>query len=209
MSPWRQYRPINTDEFFVVGVDTAQGGNDYSVATFFSKTNLDVPLIYHSNVLATELTNRVHPVLERVFDVTGMAPVIAYEVNAGGVFEQERLATLNRANKYRIYTMKTYGNIENPVEKKLGWITNSATRPAMLADLKEAIDQKLFRIYDKPTINELYSFIINKQGKPEAENGSHDDIVMSLAIAYQLYQTESPIINNIYPLYNKKKWVIG
>src|SRR5882672_4203730 len=208
MSPWRQYREISNDEFFVVGVDTAQGGNDYSVATFFSKTNLDVPLIYHANVLATEMTNRILPVLERIYDITGIAPVVAYESNAGGVFELERLATLNRANKYRIYTMMTYGSVQNAEEKKIGWNTNTATRPKMLADLKEAIDNQLIRIYDKATINELYSFIINKQGKAEAENGAHDDIVMSLAIAYQLAQTELPIKVGFTQTYNKTKWAI-
>jgi hypothetical protein len=208
MNGFRQYRELSEDDFLVVGCDTSQGGNDYSTSVFISKTHLDIPLIYQSNTLATDMTNRLVPVLERIYDKTLKAPVIAYERNAGGVFEFERLATLNRANKYRIYTMMTYGDIANAAEKKIGWDTNTATRPKMLADLKDAVDHQLLRIYDKPLINELYSFIINKQGKPEAEQGSHDDLVMACAIAWQLQQSETPKIESNYMPYNKSKWTI-
>jgi hypothetical protein len=184
------------------------GGNDYSTATFLSKTHLDIPLIFHSNVLATDMTNRLHPVLEKIHDTTGIAPVIAYERNNGGVFEIERLASMNRANKYRIYTMMTYGDIQNSEERKLGWSTNTATRPKMLGELKEAVDQRLLTIYDKPLLTEMYSFIINKQGKAEAEVGAHDDLVMSTAIAWQLYQTENAVRHNVYKPYNRDKWSI-
>jgi hypothetical protein len=61
--------------------------------------------------------------------------------------------------------------------------------------LKEAIDKKLLTLYDKPTINELFSFIIKQTEtawKAQAESGAHDDLVMSLAGVWQLYQTEQP-----------------
>src|SRR6185503_5947948 len=106
---FRQYREIENGEFIVVGSDTSQGGNDYSTSVFLSKTHLDIPLVYQSNTLATDMTNRIHPILERIYDITQRAPVIAYESNAGGIFEFERLASLNRSNKYRLYTMMTYG----------------------------------------------------------------------------------------------------
>ena len=75
--------------------------------------------------------------------------------------------------------------------KKYGWDTNTATRPAMLSQLKEAIDKKLLRVYDKITIEEMYSFVVVRTTasvKAQAEAGMHDDLVMSLAIAWQLYQ---------------------
>lgn len=190
---FRQYRNLSAGEFIVVGVDTSTGVNDYCSAQFLSKTNLDVPLIFHSRILATEMTNKLFPVLEKIHDITGVSPVVAYERNAGGVFELERLAMLNKNNKYRIYLTKNVGNIENPNEKKIGWDTNSATRPHMLSQLKEAVDTHLFKIYDKPTVNEMFSFIISRTSsmqKAQAEAGAHDDLIMSLAIAWQLYQTE-------------------
>ena len=70
----------------------------------------------------------------------------------------------------------------------------------MLQDLKEAIDNVLLRVYDSITVNELFSFIVNQTAsswKAQAESGAHDDLIMALAIAWQLYQQEpSPAVIN-------------
>lgn len=194
----RKYRSYKPGEFIVVGVDTAWGGTDYCSAQFLSKTHLDIPTVYHSKVLASEMTPIIHAELERIYDETKVKPVVAYERNNGGVAEIERLATLNRLGKYRIYIEKRYlaTNANEEASVKLGWTTSSATRPLMLSMLKECIDTKLITIYDKPTINEMFSFIISQTSsswKAQAEQGAHDDLIMALAIAWQLYQTENPI----------------
>jgi phage terminase large subunit len=193
---FRRYRDYKQGEFYVVGVDTSWGGTDYCSAQFLSKTHLDVPTVYHSKVLATEMTPLIHNELERIYDETKVKPVVAFERNNGGVAEIERLATLNRNGKYRIYTEKTnIGTTDSMAETvKLGWTTSSASRPTMLSMLKEAIDSKLIRVYDKPTITEMFSFIISQTSsswKAQAEQGAHDDLIMALAIAWQLYQTEN------------------
>ena len=129
--------------------------------------------------------------LERISEATGLPPTIAYERQNGGLFEMERLASLNKTNKYRIFNMPTYGSITNPPVKKLGWDTNTATRPKMLGDLKDAIDNKLIKLYDQRTVDEMFSFIVVQTStawKAQAEQGAHDDLVMSLAIAWQLQQ---------------------
>jgi hypothetical protein len=71
----------------------------------------------------------------------------------------------------------------------MGHDTNSATRPTMLAHLKDAIDNQLITIYDKMTIEEMFSFVVKMtpggNWKAEAEVGAHDDLIMSLAGAWQ------------------------
>lgn len=195
---FRKYRPYDPGEFYVVFADTAWGGTDYCAAQFLSKTKLDVPVVYHSKVLASEMTPLIHLELEKIYDRTKVKPVVAFERNNGGIAEIERLATLNRLGKYRIYLEKTNVGSTSSTEDgvRLGYSTTSATRPTMLSMLKEAIDNRLITIYDKPTVNEMFSFIISQTSsswKAQAENGAHDDLIMSLAGAWQLYQTENPI----------------
>lgn len=188
---FRQYRPIEKGEFILIGADPAAGLGDYCAAHFLSKTKVDIPLIYHSKTIATDMTNLIYPVIERIFDKTGVKPVIAYERNNGGVFEMERLASMNRLGKFKLFKMPTKGRQDPPDAVKYGWDTNTATRPAMLGELKEAIDNKVLNIYDEVTITELYSFVVvqtTSTRKAQAEQGMHDDLVMSLAIAWQLYQ---------------------
>lgn len=190
---WRQYREIQRGEFFVVFADTSAGLGDSCAVQFLSKTKIDVPLVYSEKIIATEMTNKIYPVIERIYDITGIKPVVAYERNNGGVFEIERLATLNRSGKFEIFKMPNMGRDDNPEPTKLGWDTNTATRPTMLQDLKNVIDNMVLRLYDRQTIDELYSFIVTQSSssyKAQAESGAHDDLVMSLAGAWQMYQIE-------------------
>ncbi len=195
---FRRYRDWQPGEFVVVFADTAAGGSDWCAAQFLSKTQLDFPVVFHSKVLATEMTPQLHLELERIFDKTHVKPVIAYERNNGGVFEIERLATLNRNDKYTIYQQKQNVGTTQLVSDtpKLGWDTTSATRPTMLQMWKEAFDKKLVKIYDRPTVNEHFSFVVvqtSSSWKAQAESGAHDDLVMSCAGAWQLYQSETPV----------------
>lgn len=200
MNRIRQYRDLEPGEFIVVGADTAAGGPDYCAAQFLSTDHLDVPLVYHNKALATEMTPDMVKILEKVQDITGVKPVVAYERNNGGVFEMERLSRLNKQQKYRIYQMMQFGrNKDMKLANKLGWDTNSATRPKMLSDLKEAIDSRLFKIYDEKTIEELFSFVTVQTAsswRAQAETNAHDDLIMSLAIAWQLYHSEHKPVNN-------------
>lgn len=194
---FRKYRNFEPGEFIICFADTAAGGGDYCAAHFLSKERLDIPLVYHKKVIATEMTPLLHEELESIYDQTGVKPVVAFERNNGGFFEMDRMARLNRDQKYTIYRAKSnvgtkYNNSEGP---KLGWDTNSATRPVMLQMIKDAVDGQVIKIYDRPTITEMFSFIevqTASSWRAQAEKNAHDDLVMSLAGAWQLFQTEKP-----------------
>lgn len=191
----RLFRRPKKGEFFVVGGDCAQGGIDSNYAQFISKDAVDVPLVLQMQGVAASMTPVLHQTLEWLFDITGVQPVVALERNMGGASEMERLRKLNRLNKYRIYVMKRVGRTEGETQTEvLGYQTDSVSRPRMVGDLKEAIDSMGLKIYDSETVSQMNTFIVNKQGKPVAASNTHDDGVMSLAVAWQLYQTETPVI---------------
>lgn len=197
---FRRYRQYQKGEFIVVGVDTAWTGTDYVCGQFISKTNRDQVTVYHTNKVSMTIgTQNLHDELERIFDITGVKPVVAIETNNGGTGWIETMNLLNRQGKYKLYRRKVMeGTIHQTEDSdKLGFTTNSATRPRMLGDLKEAVDAQMLVLPDKPTINEMFAFIINSRGRPEAEQGSHDDLIMSLAIAWQLYQSEAAPIKKV------------
>lgn len=188
----RLYRPLVEGEFIVAGGDCAQGGIDDNWVQFISKDQVDVPLVLQMPGVAATMTPVLHQTLEWIYDQTKVRPVIALERNMGGASEMERLFKMNRLNKYVIYIMRTMGKSKSGVSTGLfGYNTDSATRPRIVGDLKEAIDAKALTIYDSVTNDQLQTFIVNNNGKPEADANTHDDAVMSLGIAYQLYQTET------------------
>ena len=67
------------------------------------------------------------------------------------------------------------------------------TRPLIVAKLEEFIRNKSIKINSQRVINELDTFVwVN--GRPEAQKGYNDDLVMSLAIA--CWVRDTAIINN-------------
>lgn len=207
----RRFRDLQRGEFVLLFVDTAGGGGDYVAGQFLSHERLDVLQILHSEESITSMTPVIHRELERIYDATGVKPCVAFERNNGGAYELERLATLNRLGKYTIYQMRVLDQDNHLVPTgKLGWDTNSATRPKMLQEWQEAIDHELVLIYDEPTITEHFSFVVVKTSnswKAQAEVGAHDDTVMAGAGVWQMYQTEKPpakkILNRPQPKRSK------
>jgi hypothetical protein len=191
----RQYRSITRGEFIVVAVDTASGAGDYTAAQFLSKTKVDVPLVYHSKKTTADYMPELSRTLEKIHDTTGVKPTVALERQNGGSFLIDRLSALNLAGKYDIFRMPSYGRVEPSDAVRLGWDTNTATRPKMLQELKNAVDNHALGIYDQQTIKEMFSFVVVQTAsswKAQAERNAHDDLVMSLAIAWQMYQICSP-----------------
>lgn len=187
----RLYRKIDKGEFFVVFGDCAQGGIDSNCVQFMSKTYTDIPLKLKMSGVAAGMTPYLHQTLEWLYDQTKIKPVVALERNNGGASEMHNLMMMNKLGKYTIYQMKTIGMQDGQErEEKLGYDTNMATRPKMVGDWKVAYDGKMVRIYDKDTLSEHKTFIVAKNGKPQAAPNTHDDEVISCAGAWQLYQTE-------------------
>jgi hypothetical protein len=192
---WRQYRTIEKGEFMLFAVDTCSGGGDNTTLQGLSKTKLDVPLVYQNNITTASFIPELVRVLEYIYDFTGIKPIVALERNNGGSFLMDQLAGLNFNGKYRVFEMPKFGNINNSEPNLLGWSTNTATREIMIQDIKLAIEQALFRVYDKQTVGEMLSFVIVKTSsswKAQAERSAHDDLVMALAIVWQMYKICQP-----------------
>ncbi len=70
------------------------------------------------------------------------------------------------------------------MDKSYGFKTTSLTRPVIIAELVKIVRENVELINDKLTLEEMLTFIRNEKGRPEAQQGAHDDLVMGLAIAY-------------------------
>lgn len=106
------------------------------------------------------------------------------EINSCG------LAVLNefkRANYPKIY--QRLSKEEETVEEesvRLGYKTTVLNRKPGIETLKKVLREREITIYDKAIIDELRVFV-NKNGRPEAESGYHDDFVMMLVGLIQLH----------------------
>lgn len=69
------------------------------------------------------------------------------------------------------------------VGRRLGWITDGVSRMPMLDTLSELIRNLGIEVPSKDMVRELLTFVVWPNGKPAAEEGTHDDRVMAFGIA--------------------------
>ena len=100
---------------------------------------------------------------------------------------------------------KTYNKMASlgKVNKEPGFRTTVKSRNMILETMKLFLDNNLLIVNDKATITEFYTFIaIN--GKYQADNGYHDDMIMSLALSFapfcnsRNFEDMATIINTLY-----------
>lgn len=195
MGEFRVYRKINPGEFFIVAADSAQGGGDFNMAGFASYTNLDFPITYWNDDVASTATPELHRALEFLYRLTGVPPLFTWERNNGGASEMERMRVLNKNGHYELYIMKNRGRVDGEEESSLlGWVTSATTRPYLIGDYKDVFKNKTWKFYDKDMLAHHKNFIKGRGGKPQASTGNNDDAVIVPAIVNQLYQTERPKI---------------
>jgi hypothetical protein len=103
------------------------------------------------------------------------------------------LLKLDEIHEYmNIYRTRRENKKTEIEEVKLGWPTDRVTRPLMLDTLIDGVERGTIILNDKDTLGECLT-LINNDGKIEAEEGKHDDLVMAAAIAVQMSIEESKL----------------
>ena len=120
--------------------------------------------------------------------------LIANETNFS-TYPQKKLEELGYPN---FYVRETIDRFDKSVTKQFGFNTNRKTKPLMLASLVELVRDHTDIFNDERTLREMLTMVKKENGKQEAEDGYHDDKVMSIAITHnavsQVDLTQMPII---------------
>ena len=72
-----------------------------------------------------------------------------------------------------------------------GFRTDQKTRPLLISNLVAYVREHPEDVYDADTIYEMLTFIRTEEFRAEAAAGAHDDLVMSLGIAYLVRDSQS------------------
>lgn len=96
-------------------------------------------------------------------------------------FPNKELVRLGYTN---MFVREKEDRFSGVIDKSYGFKTTSVTRPVIIAELVKIVRESVELIYDKLTLEEMLTFVRNEKGRPEAQQGAHDDLVMGIAIAY-------------------------
>lgn len=173
---------------YCIGADVAEGlaHGDYSTAYVTDmETGEDIAQIkghWEPDVFATKLDTLGHA-YAKYYPKHEPPPLIGVERNNHG---HSVLNTLNNVLKYpNIYRHEHYDPKTRGKSKKLGWPTDSVTKPIMIDDLAALLRDGV-PTNSKDFVSEAFTFVRKKDGSMGADSGCHDDLVIARAIALQL-----------------------
>ena len=85
----------------------------------------------------------------------------------------------------KFYVREVVDRFDKSVTKQFGFNTNKKTKPLAISHLVELVREHTDIVNNEKTLRQMLTFVRKENGKQEAEEGYHDDKVMSIAIAHQ------------------------
>lgn len=172
-----EYSP---EDDYIIGVDTGGGvsGGDYSALTVLNATTMQPELHFVSNRHSpTAWTEVILTVAHRYGN-----PLLVVEGRSWGY------VVLTKLHEYKYPNMwKERGS------SRMGWDTNVKTRPLLFESLREVVEGGLLIQADRDLLKQMRQCTIRK-GRPDHPKGSHDDLLISAALAYVVALRQTPTV---------------
>jgi len=195
---WEEAKEENS---YLLSADVARGdGKDSSAFHVIKLETMEVVCEYKGKPTPDIFSQIIH--------TTGTQyniAMIVVENNSVGFHVLEKLRELGYTNIYhsRKSTHEYVEQYQAEGNSSVipGFTTSSKTRPLIVAKFEEFIRNKVLTIYSKRLANELDTFIW-KNGRPEAQRGYNDDLIMAMAIG--CWVRDTAIIENQKDIEYKK-----
>ncbi len=177
ISIWQEPRP---EVFYCIGADVAEGLaiGDYSCGVVGDSTSFDIVAMWHGKIDADLFGVELIKLAKYYNDA-----YLGVENNNHGL---TTLSTIKKEEYWNLYFSKSYDRISDKLTQKLGWTTSARTKPLMIDKLAQFVREMYLGIYSDVIISEMFTYIIEDNGKTNAQTGCFDDTVMACAILLQL-----------------------
>lgn len=159
---------------YYIGADVAKGliTGDYSAGVVIDD-DYNIAAIWHGHIDPDLFANE----LIKLGNWYNEALVVVEENNHG-------LSVLN-AMKERysnLYKRTTHNKVTDQIKEELGWYTSDQTKRLAIDHFAKLIRERKIGVRSRKMIQECMTYVLDDTGKTNAQEGSHDDIVMSAAI---------------------------
>lgn len=171
---------------YVVGGDTSGDGSDYFIGQVLKNTNGKQVAVLRHQFDEDEYTRQMY-CLGKYYNNA----LIGIEAN----FSTFPIKEIERIGYKKQYIRDREDTYTGKNVKSYGFKTTGLTRPLILAELQQIVNDHIELINDKETLEEMLTFVRNEKGRPEAQIGAHDDLVMALAISYYIRSQQSMSVN--------------
>lgn len=170
---------------YVVGGDTAGTGTDFFAAHVLdNRTGEQVAVLHH------QFGERMYAEQMYCLGMYYNEALVGIETNYS-TFPQ---LCMEEMGYTRFYVRQVPDTYTGRLVEAFGFQTTVKTRPLIIDGLKDVARYAMDTIWDFDTLGEMLTFVYDEKWKPQAEEGEHDDLVMSLAIAHHIRCQQSMAI---------------
>ncbi len=181
----RIYEKPRPRRHYVIGGDTAGTGSDWFTGQVVDNlTGVQAAVLRHQ--YDEDQYARQMYCLGRYYNDA----LLGVEVN----YSTYPVKMLSLMGYPRLYVRELPDTYTGGVKQAYGFETNSRTRPVMIARLVAAFREHPEIVCDADTLGEMMTFQYNRDRRPEAMAGEHDDLVMALAIAHDI-RTQQEVLD--------------
>jgi hypothetical protein len=173
---------------YVIGVDVAQGidvaikgatpNPDYSCAQVLDRVTGEQVAVIRERLEPAPFADWVR-VLHLYYNNAYILP----EANGVGIAFIQELMRLGVDHRWVFKRRRDPDDRRPPILQELGFVSSNVTRPQLISALEAAIREQSINITHPFTLHECRMFITGADGKKQAPEGEHDDLVLSLALA--------------------------
>lgn len=195
---WEEYKPENK---YLLSADVARGdGADYSVFHIFKLETLEIIAEYQGKLTPDMFSD----ILFNAGQEYGNCMIVV-ENNTVGFAVLDKLKEKEYPSVYHS-VKSTHEYVDQTTAEGMtgtiaGFTTSLKTRPLLVAKFEEFIRNEMLTIYSSRLRAELDIFVWNN-GRPEAQRGYNDDLVMACAIG--CWVRDTAIIENQRDIAYKK-----
>jgi hypothetical protein len=179
------------DGAYVVAVDAASGeantftkGDFHCVQVFDHRTHAQVA------VHASRMDIHKLPLWVLLVALYYNRAWLAIEVQGPGIAVVDPLQKDYRYG--RMYRRKRIDRVRQVTEDKPGWSTDMVSKPVMEATFGAALQEGTHGLRDPRTARELSTYVITEKGKHEAQEGEHDDRLVTAMICHRVMEVVRP-----------------
>ncbi|OMD92995.1 hypothetical protein BSK49_01010 [Paenibacillus odorifer] len=174
---------------YVIGGDTKGEGKDKYAGTVINNITGKRCATLHMELSNSKPFTWQMYCMGRYFN----SALIGVEMN----FNTAPIEELERLKYPKQYVRQKYDSMGKPAEKKFGWKTDGNTRPLIIDKEIDLIEHNIQLFQDIIFLQECLTFVYDDKGRPDAESGKHDDILISDMIANEIRSQQSFIVSEV------------
>lgn len=183
---WRIYDDVMKDVPYVIAGDTKGEGKDEYTAQVMDNTT-------GKRVATCQIQlNNSKPYTWQMY-CAGLyynKALIGIEMN----FNTAPLEELQRLKYPKQYWRERPEGFQGETQQgKIGWKTDGITRPRMIDKEIYVVNEHISLIQDVPTLRQMLTFIYDKNGRPDAMSGKHDDLLIADCILNEISDQQTSV----------------